>query len=64
MTAVPPEELAERRALGDRYQEQQQINEIDDLVRGIRASINILIRKEEALLEKKKGLQGVEGIGK
>ena len=64
MSPVPAEELAERRALGDRYQEQQQINEIDDLVRGIRASINILIRKEEALLEKKKGLQGVEGLGK
>ena len=63
MTAVPPEELAERQALGARYHAQRRIDQINDLVRGIRASINILIEKEKALLEERAVLRG-EGNGK
>jgi len=63
-TGVPAEELAERRALGDRYHAQRRIDQIGDLVRGIRAAINILIREEKALLTEKESLQGVEGLGK
>ena len=60
MTAVPPEELAERRALGDRYNAQRRINEIDGLIRGYRAAVNLIIKEEKALLKEKESLQGVE----
>ena len=63
MSTVPPEELAERQALGARYHAQRRIDQINDLVRGIRASINILIEKEKALLEERAVLRG-EGNGK
>lgn len=36
MTTVPPEELAERQALGALYHAQRRIDQIGDLVRGIR----------------------------
>lgn len=62
-TGVPAEELAERRALGDRYHAQRRIDQIGDLVRGIRAVINILIKEERTLLSEKAALQG-EGNGK
>ena len=63
MTTVPPEELAERQALGARYHAQRRIDQIGDLVRGIRTAINILIKEEKALLAEKAGLEG-EGSGK
>ncbi|MDD1759104.1 MAG: hypothetical protein LUQ44_00705 [Methanothrix sp.] len=64
MTAVPPEELAERQALGARYHAQRRIDQIGDLVRGIRTAINILIKEEKALLKEKESLREVEGLGK
>jgi len=62
-TTVPAEELAERQALGAKYHAQRRINQINDPVRGIRASINILIKEETALLSERSALQG-EGNGK
>ncbi len=62
-TTVPAEELAERQALGAKYHAQRRIDQINDLVRGIRASINILIKEETALLSEMAALQG-EGNGK
>ena len=64
MTPVPAEELAERRALGDRYHAQQRINEIDELIRGYRAAVNLIIKEEKALLKEKESLKEVEGLGK
>ena len=64
MTPVPPEELAERRALGARYHAQQRINEIDGLIRGYRAAVNLIIKEEKALLKEKESLQEVEGLGR
>ena len=64
MTPVPAEELAERRAVGARYHAQQRLNEIDGLVRGYRATINLIIREEKRLLKEKESLRGVEGLGK
>ena len=64
MTAVPPEELAERQALGARYHAQQRINEIDGLIRGYRATVNLIIKEEKVLLKEKESLQEVEGLGK
>ena len=64
MSPVPAEELAERQALGDRYHAQRRINEIDGLIRGYRAAVNLIIREERALLKEKESLQGVEGLGK
>ena len=64
MTAVPPEELAERQALGARYHAQQRINEIDGLIRGYRAAVNLIIREERALLKEKESLKEVEGLGR
>lgn len=57
-------ELAERQALGARYHAQQRINEIDGLIRGYRATVNLIIKEEKALLKEKKSLQEVEGLGK
>ena len=62
-TTVPAEELAERQALGAKYHAQIRIDQINDLVRGIRASINILIKREKELLEERAVLRG-EGNGK
>lgn len=64
MTAVPPDELAERQALGARFHAQRHIDQIDEKVRGIRTSINILIKEEKTLLKEKEGLQEVDGLGK
>ena len=64
MTSVPAEELAERQAVGARYHAQQRLNEIDGLVRGYRATINLIIREEKRLLKEKESLRGVEGLGK
>ena len=64
MTPVPAEELAERRAVGARYHAQQRLNEIDGLVRGYRATVNLIIREERALLKEKESLKEVEGLGK
>jgi len=63
-STIPPEELAERQALGARYHAQRRIDQIDGLVRCIRTTINILIREEKALLREKESLQEVEGLGK
>ena len=62
-STVSAGELAARQALGDKYHAQRRIDQINDLVRGIRASINILIEKEKALLEERAALRG-EGNGK
>lgn len=64
MSPVSAEELAERRALGDRYNAQRRINEIDGLIRGYRAAVNLIIKEEKALLKEKESLQEVEGLGK
>jgi len=64
MSTVTAEELAERRALGDRYHAQRRINEIDGLVRGYRVTVNLILKEEKALLKEKESLQGVEGLGK
>lgn len=63
MSQVPSNELAERQALGARYHAQRRIDQIGDLVRGIRTAINILIKEEKALLAEKAALEG-EGNGK
>lgn len=62
-TTIPAEELASRQELGAKLRAQERINQIEDLVRGIRASINILIEKEKALLGERAILRG-EGNGK
>jgi len=62
-TTIPAEELAARQKLGAKLHAQERINQIEDLVRGIRASINILIEKEKALLGERAILRG-EGNGK
>lgn len=64
MSTVPAEELAERQPLGARYHAQQRINEIDGLIRGYRAAVNLIIREEKALLKEKESLQEVEGLGR
>ena len=51
MSTVPAEELAERQALGARYHAQQRINEIDALIRGYRAAVNLIIKEEKVLLK-------------
>ena len=60
---VSEKELAARQELGAKLRAQERINQIEDLVRGIRASINILIDKEKALLGERAVLRG-EGNGK
>lgn len=64
MSTVPAEDLAKRQAVGARYHAQQRINEIDGLVRGYRATINLIIREEKALLKEKESLKEVEGLGR
>jgi len=63
MSTVPAEELAERQA-GARYHAQRRINEIDGLIRGYRAAVNLIIKEEKVLLKEKESLQEVEGLGK
>ena len=60
---ISAEELAERQVLGAKYHAQKRIDQINDLVRGIRNSVNILIKEERALLSERSALQG-EGNGK
>ena len=62
-TTIPAEELASRQELGAKLRAQERINQIEDLVRGIRASIKILIREEIALLLEAAALRG-DGNGK
>ena len=64
MSPILPEELAERRAVGARYHAQRRIDQIGDLVRSIRAAVNILIKEEKALIKEKESLQEVVGLGK
>ena len=64
MSTVPAEDLAKRQAVGARYHAQQRINEIDGLVRGYRATVNLIIREERALLKEKESLKEVEGLGR
>jgi len=63
MSTVPPEELAGRQALGARYHAQQRINQINDLIRGYRVTVNLIIKEQNALLAEKAALEG-EGNGK
>ena len=63
MTHVPAEELAGRQALGARYHAQQRINQINDLIRGYRVTVNLIIKEQNALLAEKAALEG-EGNGK
>jgi len=63
MTHVPAEELAGRQALGARYHAQQRINQINDLIRGYRVTVNLIIKEQKALLAEKAALEG-EGNGK
>ena len=64
MSPVPAEELAARQAVGARYHAQQRINEIDGLIRGYRATVNLIINEEKALIKEKESLQEVEGLGR
>ncbi len=57
-TTIPAEELAARQALGDRYHAQRRVDQINDLIRGYRASINLLIKEEKALLDEAAALKG------
>ena len=43
---------------------QRRINEIDGLIRGYRAAVNLIIKEERALLKEKESLKEVEGLGK
>lgn len=63
MSPVPAEELAGRQALGARYHAQQRINQINDLIRGYRVTVNLIIKEQKALLAEKAALEG-EGNGK
>lgn len=60
---VSEKELVARQELGAKLRAQERINQIEDLVRGIRASINILLEREKALLGERAVLRG-EGNGK
>ena len=64
MSPVPAEELAARQAVGARYHAQQRINEIDGLIRGYRATVNLIINEEKAQIKEKESLQEVEGLGR
>ncbi len=64
MSTVPAEDLAKRQAVGARYHAQQRLNEIDGLVRGYRAAVNLIIKEEKALLKEKESLKEVEGLGR
>ena len=57
-TTIPAEELAARQALGDRYHAQRRVDQINDLIRGYLASINLLIKEEKALLDEAAALKG------
>ncbi len=54
---IPAGEMDHRHQLSTRYRNQQQINDYEDRIRGIRQSINILIREEKHLLEEIKKLK-------
>ena len=53
---LPPEELARRNQLSTRYKNGQKKDRIDDEIRGIRMAINILIQREQELLEESRKL--------
>lgn len=63
MSTIPPEELAERQALGARYHAQRRIDQIDAEVRGMEIAMRFLSKECNALLAEKAALEG-EGSGK
>ena len=56
---LPPEELARRNQLSTRYKNGKKLDLIEDQIRGIRTTINILITKERELQEESKKLKEV-----
>ena len=54
---LPPEELARRNQLAIRYETGKKLDQIEDQIRGIRTTINILITKERELQEESKKLK-------
>ena len=56
---LPPEELASRQQLAIRYETGKKLDQIEDQIRGIRTTINILITKEKELQEEKKRLSPI-----
>ena len=54
---LPPEELARRNQLSARYKNGKKLDLIEDQIRGIRTTINILITKERELQEESKKLK-------
>lgn len=56
---LPPEELARRNQLSTRYKNGKKLDLIEDQIRGIRTTINILITKEKELQEEKKRLSPI-----
>ena len=55
-TPISAEERERRNQLSTRYKNAQRKNRIDDEIRGIRTAINILIQREQELLEESKKL--------
>lgn len=51
-TTVPPQELADRQALGARYEASQELAKVQDKIRGHRSAINTLIREEKELMRR------------
>ena len=64
MSTVPPEELAERQTIGDRYHAQESINRIDEQIRGLSLSIHFLKSEKRRLLQERERLTEVSGLGK
>lgn len=56
---ISQEELARRNQLSTRYKNGKKLDLIEDQIRGIRTTINILITKEKELQEEKKRLSPI-----
>jgi len=59
MNAVSPQELAERRELGVRYEAAQELGKVQDKIRGHRSAINTPIREEKELMRKAQALDDI-----
>lgn len=58
-TTVPPQELADRQALGAIYEASQELAKVQDKIRSIRYLINALIREEKGLLRRAQELDDI-----
>ena len=59
MSTISPQELADRQALGARYEASQELARVQDMIRGHRSAINTLIREERELLRKAQELDDI-----